>query len=411
LRAVSEFAGAAPGLTDMTMPLRAVSEFAGSAPGLTDMTMPFRAVSEFGEGAPGLTDMTMPVRMINQPIDSTMPMPVISWRIDTTHDLARVHGDQGQGELQALIYSILAELRPREREAIELSFRHDLHGNDLALALGVSSRRAHALAARAHARLEDALVALRIALTRRHACPGLLEVLADWDGRLTEETGDLIGWHLEQCEACASYGRGVPRPATFSRLQPLAPLPPELRQRVLSHCGSAAEDAVAYRRRVARRAEPTWLARFWRPISLSWDSIHDNPGALVAAVAVLTWAAAAVAVTLLVLAGSHVAHAQVTQPSISASASSPAAIATTVAAPTTTPPAPTTAPATARPSPTVVQPVYVPPPVQPSPSPSPSRSPSPSKSPSASPSKSPSASPSASPSSSPSPTPTPTITT
>jgi hypothetical protein len=39
------------------------------------------------------------------------------------------------------------------------------------------------------------------------------------------------------------------RPAAFFRLLPLAPLPQELREQVLSLCTSTAEDAVAYRRR------------------------------------------------------------------------------------------------------------------------------------------------------------------
>ena len=213
--------------------------------------------------------------MTREPIDATMPFRVISQPIDTANGLARVDGDQGQAELRTLIYSILAELRPREREAIELSFRHDLHDNDLAIALGVSWSRAHALAARARARLEEALVALHIALTRRQACPVLGELLADWDGRLTEETRDLVGWHIEQCQACANHGRGALRPAAFSRLLPLAPLPPELREQVLSRCSSTAEDAVAYRRRVARRAESTWFASFSQPIS--WK-LGQHPG-------------------------------------------------------------------------------------------------------------------------------------
>ena len=73
------------------------------------------------------------------------------------------------------------------------------------------------------------------------------ELLADWDGQLTEETRNLVGWHIVQCQTCAHRGWGALRPAAFSRLLPLAPLPPELRAQVLSSCTSAAEDAVAYR--------------------------------------------------------------------------------------------------------------------------------------------------------------------
>ena len=134
-------------------------------------------------------------------------------------------------------------------------------------------------------------------------------MLADWDGQLTEDTRDLVSWHVEECPTCARHGWGALRPAAFSRLLPPVPLPPELREQVLSLCTSAAEDAVAYRRRVARRAESIWLARFSRAIRLlSWDSIRANPGMAIAATAVAVWVVAAVSVTLLVFAGSHAAQ-------------------------------------------------------------------------------------------------------
>jgi RNA polymerase sigma factor (sigma-70 family) len=322
---------------------------------LVGATAPFHAVSQSA-------DATMQFRVVSGPPDATMPISVIGGPIGATDGPAHVNGDPGQAQLRTLIYSILAELRPREREVIELSSRHDLHDNDLAIALGVSSRRANALASRAHVRLEKGLVSLRIALTRQQACPGLRELLADWDGRLTEEIGDLIGWHIEQCQACASYGQGRPRPAPFSRLLPLAPLPSELREQVLNRCCSTTEEAVAYRRRLARRADPTWFARFSQAIGqVSWGSIRANPGMAIATAAVLAWVVVAVTVTLLVFAGSHAAHAQVTQPRVRTSPSSPAAVATAADTPTTAVAAPAAAAATL--SPAVVQPVYVPSPV------------------------------------------------
>ena len=160
--------------------------------------------------------------MISLPSDATMLFRVVS---QPTNGLAHVNGDRGGAELRTLIYSILAGLKPREREVIELSFRHDLHDDDLAIALSVSSSRAHALASRARSRLEEALSALHIALTRRQACPALKELLANWDGQLTEDTRDLVIWHIGECQTCAHHRWGALRPAAFSRLLPLAPLP------------------------------------------------------------------------------------------------------------------------------------------------------------------------------------------
>ena len=245
-----------------------------------------------------------------------LPDPITPFRVigQPAYPPGHVHGDQGQAELRSLIHSVLAGLRPGEREVIELSFRHDLNDSDLAIVLGVSQSQAHDLASRARGRLEEALGALHIALTGREACPVLGELLAGWDGQLTEQTRELLVLHIRECQTCAHHGWGAMRPAAFSRLLPLAPLPPELREQVLRLCTSTAEDAVAYRRRVVRRAERIWLARFSRAIrQASWSSIRANPGVAVAAVAVAMWVVAAVIATLLTLADSRAAAAQVTQ--------------------------------------------------------------------------------------------------
>ena len=406
---------------DATVEFRAVS---GPIDESADATVQFRVVSgPFDEPA----DATMPFRMVGQLADATMQFPVVREPTDATDGLADVNGYLGQAELRALVRSILADLKPREREVIELSFRHDLYDNDLAIALGVSWSRAHALASRASGRLEKSFSALRTALAGREACPVVGELLADWDGQLTEETRDLVVWHIEQCQTCANHGRGALRPTALSGLLPLAPLPPELREQVLSRCSSTDEDAVAYRRRVVRRAESTWLAIFSQAIRrVRWDSIRANPGAAIATTAVAVWVVAAVSVTLLTFAGSHAADAQAPQPTARTSSSRPVAASASANGRTS---------AEARPSPAVsrrathgpspIQPSLSPsssyspalsptlsPTVSPSPqaSPSPSSSPKPSKSPSPSSSPKPSKSPSPSHSTSPSPASSPSAT-
>ena len=291
---------------------------------LSDATVQFRAVS-----APihEPDDATVQFRAVSQLADATIQFRVVSEPTDATDGLADVNGYLGQAELRALIRSILADLKPREREVIELSFRHDLYDNDLAIALGVSSSRAHALASRARGRLEKSLGVLRTALAGREACPVVKELLADWDGKLTEQTRDLVVWHIEQCQTCANHGQGVLRLTALSGLLPLAPLPPELREQVLSRCSATDEDVVAYRRRVVRRAESTWLAIFSHAIRrVSWNSIRANPGAAIAATAVAVWVVAAMSVTLLTFVGSHAAHAQAPQPTSGTSSSRPVAV-------------------------------------------------------------------------------------
>ena len=285
-----------------------------------------------------------------------MQFRVLREPADATDGIADFNGYLGQAELRELIRSILADMRPREREVVELSFRHDLFDNDLAIALGLSFSRAHALASRTRGRLEKSLAALRTALAGRQACPVMGELLADWDGQLTEQTRDLVAWHVEQCQTCVNHAQGGLRPTVLSGLLPLSPLPPELREQVLSLCSSIAADAVAYRRRVVRRAESTWVALFSQAIRrMSWGSIRAHPGAAIATTAVAVWLVAAVSVTLLTFTGSRAAHAQ-TAPrtdSRAAHAQASAGISLSPAA------APTTAAAhksaTARPSPVLTQ--------------------------------------------------------
>jgi RNA polymerase sigma factor (sigma-70 family) len=347
-RAVGPLVDAAGDPSDATVQFRPVGWSAAAGNELSDTTVQFRAVGQPVATGDELSDATVQFRVISLPTDPTTPFRVIS---QPTH----VNGDQGQTELRSLIHSILTGLKPREREVIELTFRHDLHDNDLAIALGMSQSRVHDLAARARSRLEEGLGALHIALTGREACSVLGELLADWDGQLTEQTRDLVVWHIAECQSCARHGWGAMRPAAFFHLLPLAPLPQELREQVLSLCTSTAEDAVAYRRRVARHADLIWLAWFSRAIRyVSWSSIRANPGVAIAATAVAVWIVAAVSVTMLTFAGSrtadaqtpgsHAAHAQATQTSVATSLRSPAA-----ATATALPPA-------AKPSPIVTQP-------------------------------------------------------
>ena len=117
-----------------------------------------------------------------------------------------------------MVSAVLSELKPRDREVVELNLRHDLYDTDLATALGVSRSRAHALASHAQGRLEDALSVLFIAQTGREACSELNALLADWDGRLTEQTRAHISRHIEKCMTCATRKSRVLEPAAISGL-------------------------------------------------------------------------------------------------------------------------------------------------------------------------------------------------
>ena len=150
-----------------------------------------------------LSDATVQFQVISQLADPTTPFRVID---QPTSISGHVHGDQGQAELRSLIHSVLAGLTPREREVIELSFRHDLDDNDLAIVLGLSRSRAHALASRARGLVEEALVHCTSRLPDEKPARRWEKSLTDWDEQLTEETRDLVVRHIGECKTCAQHG-------------------------------------------------------------------------------------------------------------------------------------------------------------------------------------------------------------
>jgi len=313
--ATAQPAAATGDLAAATIQFRAVGNQAGVVSGPNDPTMQFSLVGEPADVIPAPADPTMQFSVVSQLTDATMQFRVASELADEQDGIADFNGYLGQSELQELIGSVLADMKPREREVVELSFRHDLYDNDLAIVLGLSPNRAHALAARTRGRLEKSLAALRTALAGRQTCPVMGELLADWDGQLTEQTRDLVAWHIEQCQICVNHARGALRPTVLSGLLPLPPLPLELREKVLDLCSSNAEDAVAHRQRVVRRADSTWATLFAQTIRrASWGSIRAHPGAAIATTAVVVWLVAAVTVTLLTFASPRAAHAQTDQP-------------------------------------------------------------------------------------------------
>ena len=125
-RAVSEPPGAIPELADATMQFRVFSDPAGVIRRPADATMQFHALASRPSAIRELADATMQFRAVSQLGDATMTFRFVSELSDETDGLADVNGFLGQAELQALIRSILADMKPREREVIELSFRHDL---------------------------------------------------------------------------------------------------------------------------------------------------------------------------------------------------------------------------------------------------------------------------------------------
>jgi RNA polymerase sigma factor (sigma-70 family) len=175
---------------------------------------------------------------------------------DVTDQFAAIEVDPERAELRELVSAAMAALNPGEREIIELNLRQELHGSDLAAALGVPRNQAHALASRARRQFETALGTLLVARSGRASCAKLDELLADWDGQLTVLLRKRLSRHIEHCDQCGQRKRRELQPAMLLSLLPAAVLPDSLRTEVLRLTASTEPDDAAGREAVAERAEP-----------------------------------------------------------------------------------------------------------------------------------------------------------
>ena len=226
-----------------------------------------------------------------------------------------------RAQLRELVHAAITGLNPGEQEVIQLTLRHELHGDDLADALGVPRNHAHALLSRARQQLSTSLGALLVARGGRQSCPALDELLHGWDGTMTVLMRKRINRHIERCEVCGKRKRLELRPAMLLGLAaPLAMLPSGLRDRVLALCMDGTPAAMVQRTGIVQRAGSTGSAGFpapldppkaarWQPRppkAARWQPSHHQMAATAGAVTV---AAAAIAVvTVLVTGGAHGRH-------------------------------------------------------------------------------------------------------
>ena len=339
------------------------------------------------------------------------------WYFDVVSQPVDFSGDIVHAEVRRLIWATLAGLKPRQREVVELSLRHDLNDAELAVVLGTSWSRAHALSSRARSELENGLRVLLVARTGREDCPALDQLLTGWDGQLTTQTRHLVGQHIEQCQACASHRPGALRPEALFDLLPAAAPPVALREQVLRRCAEVTQDAVT---RPLELVQHKWFPRVAGPTRR--DRGGRNHRAATVAVAAVLSVTAAISGALIVFGAFRPAPTLADQANgrTSTAASPPATVrgglpTRTRAGSSRSPKhkhsskptvVPTVAPLVSPTEQATLSPTSSPKPSptsSPKPSPTSSPKPSPSKSASPSPSRSPTPSPSVSPTSSPSP--------
>jgi RNA polymerase sigma factor (sigma-70 family) len=205
---------------------------------------------------------------------------------DETMDLGAV---AEQADLRRLVEVTLSEMSPGNREVVELDLRHDLHGTDLADALGAPHDQADTLTSRAFSQFEMLLGRLLVLRAGRESCPELNTILADQDVNPA-----VVDQHIQRCTVCGEHARPEQSPAVLFALVPMTGLPAGLRAQALRLAESASPAGIVHRDQVARRAEPFGPGGF--PEQLDQRSETPRAGRR-------TLAAAAVLVTMAVLAG------------------------------------------------------------------------------------------------------------
>jgi RNA polymerase sigma factor (sigma-70 family) len=155
-------------------------------------------------------------------------------------------------ETRQLVHSALAGLTGRQREALDLTVRHELTTEELALVLGVSTRQSAELARQARSHLGKMVGAALTARSLRDECPSLAALTDTWP--LSADASSKLLRHIENCPTCSEHR---PREVSINRLLqvlPIAAAPEDLRTQVLTTATTPEqrEDRLA----LAERAEP-----------------------------------------------------------------------------------------------------------------------------------------------------------
>ena len=143
----------------------------------------------------------------------------------------------GHSELARLVAEAAGGLSDRDRELLDLSYRHGLDGPELAEALGVTLTSANTMMFRLRQTVERCLGALLVARGAQanpHACPGLAEILKGWDGKFSVLMRKRMARHIDACHTCEQDQRQQVNPvALLGSTAVFIPAPAALRRQTL----------------------------------------------------------------------------------------------------------------------------------------------------------------------------------
>lgn len=285
-----------------------------------------------------------------------------------------------RNELAKLVAEAAGGLSDRDREVLELGYRHGLDGPELAEALGVSTASANKIMQRLRDTMERSLGALLVARRGQAdgSCAELSAILAGWDGTFTILMRKRIARHIESCPVCDQDRRRLVNPVALLGGAPLfIPAPAWLRDRTLSQVQLTSDSTnLSGAPTQARNALPdTTTDRF---AALDGAATDEEPTAAQPAGRVMLTMSLLVGIPLIVLALTiawrYETNAPVTPQgvisSVPPSPSRPAETPVSVSVPPPQPSAPT-AVVTAPAEPTVIRPSRTVAPTQQSPVPPP----------------------------------------
>jgi DNA-directed RNA polymerase specialized sigma24 family protein len=155
-------------------------------------------------------------------------------QLDAVIPDVRAAGEQDETLLVAT--AALASLADRDREVLNLSFRHGLQAADLAAVLGLSPRRARSLLSRASARFRRSAAMVVVLRAGWLGCHVLARIAGQPDPApppLASKLGRRLECHLESCPACArTLGHQALGPGLISQVPLVAPVG-QLRLRIV----------------------------------------------------------------------------------------------------------------------------------------------------------------------------------
>jgi hypothetical protein len=153
-----------------------------------------------------------------------------------------------------LVHAALLVLSGQQREALDLSLRHELDPHELAELFGVTPHEASVRVAQARHDLDDAFAAVVVAATGREDCPSVAALAGPVDEPLDADTCGKLARHIANCPICGTRGNRKVATARLLHAMPTAAIPAALRARVLNT--ASAPELGDLRATIAQRADP-----------------------------------------------------------------------------------------------------------------------------------------------------------